>query len=577
MNRQAKKNSGNWSALWLVLGFLVVMGWRGWVRASQYLHEPRAIREICNLRQFEQDLSPNSANTRLVFCQDTEEGVGIYFCDTTGGKPRLLGEEKEKGRKGRRFTMLGWSPDDSRFACAFPENKRDQELILIFDGRTGEPVGKLVADPSLRLFGWLANDSFAYSVGGRSVRMAARQANGDWVHQRFFENVATNMDNFTAITADSVAWRDKEGIGLLHLDSGLAERIWEAATNRLMEFTYDRATGEYLLNCDDAAGQYLLLFRPAERRQINLGPISQHHAYIRHVTWNKNHCSYVCLTNDLAGSAFCVKTGELAKPTIIPWRGGIHSCALNGNHLFFSGNPDDQAPSLWDYDLQSGIFKCIASSTGGPLERRFGSPSVSQAMTNSLGEQQFYHLWAPPHFSPDRKYPVLLAQELNDWFPCFPIAAQCGYFVAVVDRPFFKTWDGEPQQSWIEDVSRLQEIMAKNPNIDTSRVYLCACSRETFFLSQMLNERPALAEGAILFSPVAFPDVSSVSNKCLFLVDGKADGDASKQLMAFQEHAAKKGYGITVFLQANAGHNPAAGATIRNRNWQFAQFISEHR
>ena len=108
-------------------------------------------------------------------------------------------------------------------------------------------------------------------------------------------------------------------------------------------------------------------------------------------------------------------------------------------------------------------------------------------MTNSLGEQRFYHLSASRDVSPNQKYPLLLAQELNTWFPCFQVAAHSGYYVAVVDRPFFHTWNGAHERTWVEDVSSLHEIMAQNPNIDTTRVYLYACSAETYYLSQLLR------------------------------------------------------------------------------------------
>ena len=151
-------------------------------------------------------------------------------------------------------------------------------------------------------------------------------------------------------------------------------------------------------------------------------------------------------------------------------------------------------------------------------------------MTNSLGEQRFYHLWTPRHVAADQKYPVLLAQEFDTWFPYFQIAAHCGYYVAVVDRPFSHTWDGEHERTWIEDVGSLCEVMARNSKIDTNRVYLYACSAETLYLSHFVQEHPALIRGLILFSPGALPDSSWLVNKEILVVDGKADGDAMKRL-----------------------------------------------
>jgi hypothetical protein len=576
MTSQSKEFTRKRSTIWFVtVGFLFVLGWRALVMATQYFNEPRIVRELCSVPQFEQDLIPNSANTRLVFCQDTEEGVGIYFCDTDGGKPRLLCEQKEKGFRGRRFTMLGWSPDDSLFACAFPENKKDQELILIFDGRTGKLLDKVVPDQSFNQFGWLSTDSFAYSTR-TSVRVVTKQANGSWAHKRYFENVATNMDNFTAISANSVAWRDDNGIWLFNFGSGSSEKIWEAATNRLVEFTHAKGVNEFLLNCSDDAGQYLLWFNLQNKRTFNLGRIGDQQDYIRNAYWNGHGSSYAFLTNDLAGSAFCIKTEEMATPITIPWHGGVHNVTLSGGQLFFSGNPNDQPPGIWEYDIKSQTFNCIVPSTIGPLMNGLGVSPSCGVMTNSLGEQRFYHLWSPPDVSPNQKYPVLLVQELNLWYPYFQIAAHSGFYVAVVDRPFFHTWNGVHERTWVEDISRLYEIVAHNPHIDTNRVYLHAISAENFFLSQLMNDRPLLAKGAILFSPSALPDPSILQNKRILIVDGKADGNAMKRLPEFQDRAAAKGNDVTLFLQDYAGHTPASATTERNRARQFAKFILDH-
>lgn len=570
----ALRRQRRWGIGMLAVGVLVVLGWRGVVLTAQRFKEPTLAREFASIRQFEQDLNPNGANTRLVFCQDTKDGVGIYYCDMAGGKPRLLCEQAEKGRSWKRFTLLGWAPDDSLFACAFPDKKQDQEFILIFDGRTGELVSKVAADQSLVQLGWLSNDSFAYSAGGNSVRIVIKQPKGEWAHKRFFENVATNMANFTVVSANLVAWRDSRGIMGLSLDSGATERIWEASTNRLTDFSYSNAGNEYLLNCSDGEGQYLLRFRPEDKRTINLGRISSHQAYVRKAGWNGKRWRYACLTNDLAGSAFYVRSSEMAAPLLVPWHGGVRSFTLHGNHLFFSSDPDGEAPGIWDYDMSAPTIKCVVASTSGPLSHSIGRPSSRLVMTNAFGELRYCRLWTPPRVLPDRRYPVLLAQEFNEWFPYWQIAAQGGWYVAVADRPFYNSWDGERTRTWVEDVSRLYEIMAQNLNADTNRVYLYACSAETYYLCQFMDERPELARGAILFSPGSLPDPSRLQNRRLLLVDGTADGDAKKRLSEFQDRAAEKGNEVTLFVQDGAGHIAASGTTEYDRAQEFWRFMA---
>ena len=576
MIRQILESFGKQSAIGFGLsGVMFVLGWRAMVVTVEYFHEPDVVRELCAVRPFEQDLIPNHDNTRLVFCQDTDDGIGIYYCDIAGGKPRFLCDQKEKGIRGRRFTMLGWSADDSLFACAVPDNQNDQELIQIFDGRTGDKLSTIVADPSFNEFGWLSNEAFAYSAYGPSIRVVNKQANGAWVHEQYFQNVATNdLNNFTAGSARTVAWRDDNGIWLFNLDDGSSEQVWKTGADRVVEFTQASGVNEFLLDCSDDDGQYLLWLNLQDKRTYDLGRIGNRRNFIRKAAWNGRGTSYAYLTNDLAGSAFCVKTAEMATPVAVPWQGGVRSFTLNGDELFFAGNPDDHSPGIWEYDLPSRAFKCVVASADNLLKNSIGSPLSCQLMTNAFSDQHYYHLWSPSNVLPNHKYPVLLAQELNTWFPCFQIAAQTGFYVAVVDRPFFNTWGGEPENTWIEDVSRLYEIMSQNPNIDTNRVYLYACSRETCFLSQLMNDRPTLANGAILFSPTALPEVSSLQNKHILIVDGKLDGNGINRLHEFQDRAAEKGNAITLLLQNDTSHIPASGAVEHDRAREFAKFMS---
>jgi hypothetical protein len=563
------------SAVRIAMGvFVFVVGWRLSIVAAQYFGGQKT-KELCSILLFEQDLSPNSANTRLVYCQDTEQGVGIYFCNTAGGKPKLLCEQKEKGHSWKRFTMLGWSPDDSLFAVAFPDTTNDKEMILVFNGNTGEPAGKVGTDQNLEQMVWLSNDSFAYCTK-KDVGVVVGEGNGQWKHKRFFTGVGANLDNLTAVSADSVAWQDAGAIWLLDLTTGLPKTIWQATRNDLVEFTYSKPAGEFLLNCRDGAGQHLVRYNANETNIIDAGRIGPWYDYVRKATWDGQGTAYAYLTNDLAGSAICIKSGDESSPILVPWHGAIRTCYLNGNHLFFSGCPDDQAPGIWDYDLKSQAFRLIVSSTSGPPKSSLGFSFTTLLLTNSLGEERYYQLWSPTHVLPNQKRPVLLVQEPNAWFPSFQmIAAQCGWYAAVVDRPFSHTWDGTYLRTWTEDVMTLYEVMARNPNVDTNRVYLLASSASTVYLSQLMNDRPTLAKGAILFSPTALPSPSIRHEKHLLITDGKLDGDSTKRLSEFQDRAAENGDDIILFLQNNSDHMPASGVTEHNRIRQFARFLSE--
>jgi hypothetical protein len=556
-----------------VAGAVLVLGWKLGFMALTYVSGGRQALQLSGVLEFKQDLWLNRSNTSLVFCQDTAEGVGIYFCKVAEGKSQLLGEQKEKGRRGRRFTMLGWSPDESLFACAVPDDERDGELILFFNGQTGAMESQLDVDIGLTQFAWLANDAFAYATA-TSVRIVAREAAQTWVHRRYIPNVATNLRDFVAVSANTVAWQDNNSVFLLDLTTSKARKIWEATTNQLVQLTYVRGADEFLLNCRDATGQQLLRLRPGDGRVSCLGLINTQGDYVRNAYWNGQGSSYVFLTNTAAGSALCIKTPERAAPIIVPWQGGANRPKLSGRQVFFHGFQDGDIPGIWSYDLQSERFKCVFSSNNS-LKKGLIRSSMTGVLTNRLGEQRTYHVTEPANAATGKKYPVLLAQELNIWFAPFHIASREGFIVAVVDRPYSHTWDGDMQHTWAEDVAKLYEVIARHPHADTNRIYLYGCSRDTAGLSQLMAEQPALAKGLIFFSPTALPNPGVLSDKSILIVTGQTAGDKDR-LAAFQDRAAQSGNAVSLLLQADSAHMPASGYTERRRALQFYRFITAH-
>lgn len=264
-------------------------------------------------------------------------------------------------------------------------------------------------------------------------------------------------------------------------------------------------------------------------------------------------------------------------PAHFAWQGGVRSFRLSGAHLFFTGNPDNKTPGLWDLDPRSGVFKQILGSESNSFASNIESRSISRSLINSFGEQRFYHLWSPPNVTPGHKYPLLIAQELNTWFPYFQIASHCGYYVAVVDRPFWHTWYGAHERTWGEDVLAVREAAAKTLSIDTNRVYLYACSAETYYLSRMLEEHGDLFKGALLFEPSALPDANALRDKQIFVVDGSVDSDAITRLPQFQDKAAAAGGLVALCLQNGSGHSPDSTEAERERGLEFASFLSEAR
>jgi hypothetical protein len=59
---------------------------------------------------------PNKACDKLLFCQSTEQGVGVFLLNIASGQKRLIYEQPRKFYDPVKFKILGWVPDDSLFA-----------------------------------------------------------------------------------------------------------------------------------------------------------------------------------------------------------------------------------------------------------------------------------------------------------------------------------------------------------------------------------------------------------------------------------------------------------------------------
>ncbi|HEX5222837.1 MAG TPA: hypothetical protein VFZ59_24990 [Verrucomicrobiae bacterium] len=557
----------NWNWAWACGGVLVVVVWKVILLAVARLGEPVGLAVLAELREFKQEPAPNVANDRLVFAQDTAEGIGVYYCDLASMQPQLLGEQKERGSLGRRLGMLGWSPGDKWFACAFPDDQRNEQWIHIFDGQSGKLLSRLGGELGLKQLVWLSNEAFAYSTE-TGIRTVLQQGDGTWAHRRNYQSLAKKLEDLTALSADVLAWRDGPKVSVLDVRVGGAREVWCATTNELVQITRGRGEQELLVNCRDASGQWLFRLqldgRISERERVY-----EASDFVRDVRAMGRGISYAFLANDPGGCAFAVKLPESAGLKLIPWNGGARRLVLNGSKLFFYGYEEGSVPGVWECDTVSGEFKRVVA--GGSSAKVGVVRTMSGLMTNRSGQVRFYRLLHSPK-ARDEKKPVLLAQEMNEWFAGFQIAARCGYLVAVVDRPFEHTWAGDLPHTWAEDVGALYDIVAKHPNADTNHVYLYACSRDTSGMSQLVSEQPALAKGLICYSPSALPDPARLQGKNLLLTSGDSAGD-SERLRNFQDRAVQSGNAVTLLLQPGSGHMPGSGNIETERATELSRFL----
>ena len=580
MNTNIKKMVLDRSGLWLALAsVLSIIAWRGWVVAHKPAHAREIADEIGSVWHFPNALCPNHANTRLVFDQATETGVGLFFCDTASGKKKLICEQKEAGWSWQTFGVLGWSPDDRLFACAFPPNDPQQpgEEILICDGNSGEVVTKLEASMFLSELAWLTPRSFAYTFwdgDNHDVAVIEQKPDGNWVQAQIFKKLGNKqMTGLVATFPGSVAWRQGASIWSLDFATGTAQAIWQSTTNRLIEFSYSSQAEEFLINCGDQKGQYLIRYYPRTKWTADGGRISdQPDITIQNVTWSKNGARYAYRGHENGVNVFYIKADTNSALVHLHWQGDVNRITLNGDHLFISGNLTNLPPGIWEYDLDSTELSSLGSSLKPHFRYASIVNSVGGVFTNASGRQRNYDFWQPAHVLPGKRYPVIINQTISGGGPYPQIATSEGYYFASVNRPGW--WEGI--DSWKEDVMGLYGVLAKNPNIDASRVFLSASSAETPHLNQLVVEKPDLWKGVILLSPSALPDLSTVRLSSMFIVAGASDGNSLERLTKYQDQATEAGISVKLLFLGGAQHITRSIASERDQLQQCAEYLSDN-
>jgi hypothetical protein len=572
--KQLKRKLGEWSGLELALvAALSVLAWRGWVVARKPAHLMDMANELGSIGEFQHladCLFPNHSNTCLVYSQYTEKGVGFFFCNLADQKKKLICEQAEKGWSWQKYGMLGWSPDDQFFACAYPPNdpRQPAEEIIVVNGATGEVVVKLVASNMLTEFAWLTGHSFAnafWDGENRDVAVVEQKPDGSWIQAQLFKQLHNKeMSDLMATSDHSVAWRQGASLRALDFAVGRAEKIWESNSNKLERVSYSGKDGRFNLTCSDSTHWFQIRFRLPTR----LNPQGMED----NLPQTGDETKHAYLHTDAGTNMFQVGPDRNPAQVVFSWAGQVMNYQMNGDSLYVISDMPGEPYGIWKYDFNSGTSNRVVSALDHPLQYAKIVRGIFGSFTNSSGRLAHYQIWPPTHLTAGKKYPLVLGQtpySFLGWMPYPQIAANGGCYCALVDRA---SWFGG-LENWGEDVMAARDLMTKDPNVDAGQVYLFGASAETAPLTELLVEHPGMWLGAILFNPSATPDPSTVRISKLMILDGTDDGDSVVRWTRYQNQAALAGMAINLALINGAQHIAKSSGSEREKTTQLARFL----
>jgi hypothetical protein len=535
---------------------------------------------------------PNHAGTKLLYLRYSKDDTwGIYMFDMASKRSGLI--DKIVRRPGAaefavsvRATILGWSPDDKYFACARSVNAE----IVIYDAKSGKSLGNRAFNRSITSSAWLSSQKLVCSDGAQIYEIC-RAAKG-WSSALFSEApnksnrtnllALQNINSLTAFGPDSAVCQRINALCLC--ERGRAPKtIWQATNGTLLEFSYSKEAGKFLLHCKDSQGEFLADYYPAKKRDdqgvvTNLARLDTHEYHPQHVTLinEGKGCAYVN-HNDVSLSKLIIKPSSSGPPARLPWQDEVRGFSISGLKLFATTASTNEPAGIWKYDLATGELELLVSSLPKPFKYASTAAVLEGYVTNTAGERLTYYLLQPTCSVKNQKHPLVVGimgieGKGYTWEPEEQTIASCGGYFVCMDRR------NRDASQWGEDAFCAYEYLAKNLDVDTNKVYLLGVSAGAYVAEQLLKSKPDAWKGAILFSMHRFPAPDGIRAQTILLDIGgltfpQHQGEA--ELLQSQEALAAAGIRPILTLHPGAGHFMRSILLQTARTKQLAAFIQQ--
>lgn len=519
--------------------------------------------------------SPDNAGDRVLFVESGENGYGVY-CAQIGGHRKLLYEEPYGGPGAPNARLLGWSPDDKYFAYCRPVNGVWQ--IAICDGDTGETVANVNARADSGA--WLSAQTLA-AVNDQHVLYTITQTDGKWSQPQPFKYFkdkshrlsAFRVDGFSAFDADSVIWQQGNTIWSCGDNDEGPTKVWEATPDTLLEFSYSRPANRLLLHCEGADGPYFADLHPGHDEQPdNITRIDPEKYSPSHLTLINNGKGYAFMSQINLTNTLVTKMDDAHEATQVVCPDQVRGIGANQRQIFVVTSLDNGPWGICEFDAASGAAECVVPNAEEHFDYLTNCAVEQDQVSDASGDTIKYYLYAPPNPSPKKKCPLIMGvlgigPPGFAWDPTHAALANCGYYFVYVER--YK----RGYSQWGADVLTVYSDLLKRFNIDTNNVYLYGVSAGAGTVFDLLEEKPELWRGALLFSPGGLFDPLQMPGKHFFIDTGGSD--LGRRPRRFQDDAAKAGISVTLVLHPGLGHIIMYPPAERERLREALIFLNE--
>jgi hypothetical protein len=350
----------------------------------------------------------------------------------------------------------------------------------------------------------------------------------------------------------------------------------------LTGFTYSKETGRFLINRTENSRDSLWRLDAGTGAVSNASQIFQGR-FLSAVQWaGTNQFAYASRENGHSGLVLADLSGaekdRLFERGNIPW---FRVTPDQKQALFWGNVSNEVSAGIWQYSLASKQLRPIApgSDYSSPHAKDFNPFRGSIKLPS--GRSVDCIICPPGNFDRRKKYPLVLGDTVlaeplynNEGRLWMPGIATCGAYVVIINRA---TWLGGVEQ-WGQNVMGVYQSLARDPCIDTGRVYLFAISVETKYMSDFMAKSPGPWKGAILLNPTTLPDFSQsppFQPRPKILISSGSEEHQEARLKKYQADALNYGGVVEYIIHPGENHTLVGNAAQLARTQAIMRFIFE--
>lgn len=558
------------TALFVLL--ITILQLRSWAALPKHFNA--MLDEVASAGTFHGAPVVNHAGTELVCAREVEKGIGFFLVNLATRKRQLIGmADVSVSNPNNSFCLIGWSPDDSRFAYAI-DTEQDQ-TIAVCEGASGvlQKTFSLRDDTKQAAFHlrqetmqgvWLNNDSLVLMDCFHSLYLVDLK-NNRLEELRGYTTLNGSPPYALARVSDrSIVYADRGNAWTLDISTRRKEQLTHLPDNGAIQWLdYSPADKEFLFCLADPGGvRCLYRFNPIGKGSLTR--LTTTDTLKGEWIENGQGVAYVGTTAYSANYLAIEPHNSALRTNLFLWHIRAYSVGPRQKKVYAYAAIGNEPLGLWEYDISSQHLHNVVPGEGMPFVYSKTIPPEGKGVAAN-GDLYYYYVLTPSKLDPHKKYPMVIDEASA------PEYASGSQFLANVGIFYVSVYRND-----MDAILAVHKDMLKNPNVDPHRIYIAGSSARTALDSELIDYNPALWRGAIFLSPVAFPAVGNNATKFPSIFISQGDED-SEELIENAERFTRRADAHFVTMKsvysANAPHVFNSIKLMKERYKAMAKFI----